>query len=217
MNTINVFVLVGTIFDSPSEPFVKAFAKIPSAREGQPNSTVVLEIDNRLEDECNILTGLATGADSPAWVTGSVGKLDDYVLIKVNRRGIGESLPTPVGFGQNSINLVGHVGRDPEMRYAGDTPVTSLSLAVNQGKNNKPDWFTLEIWGRQGEVAQQYVRKGAQLAVHGQFRVDSWTDKQTGAAAMRMVVRVVRWEFIGSKQEQAASPASSPKRSLYDI
>ncbi len=62
--------------------------------------------------------------------------------------------------GVNSITLVGRAGRDPEVRYfESGSMVANLTLAVNRrSRDDEPDWFNLEIWGKQAQVAADYVR-----------------------------------------------------------
>jgi single-strand DNA-binding protein len=57
--------------------------------------------------------------------------------------------------GVNSITLVGRAGRDPEVRYfESGSVVANLTLAVNRrSRDDEPDWFNLEIWGKQAQVA----------------------------------------------------------------
>jgi len=71
----------------------------------------------------------------------------------------------------NNITLVGRAGRDPEVRYfESGTMVANLSLAVNAYKRDEaPDWFNLTIWGKQAQVAADYVKKGSQIAVSGRM------------------------------------------------
>ena len=59
----------------------------------------------------------------------------------------------------NAINLVGRAGRDPEVRYfESGSLVANFSLAVNRrSRNEEPDWFNLEIWGKQAQVAADYL------------------------------------------------------------
>jgi single-strand DNA-binding protein len=79
--------------------------------------------------------------------------------------------------GVNSITLVGRAGRDPEVRYfESGSMVANLTMAVNRrSSNDEPDWFNLEIWGKQAQVAADYVRKGSLLGIIGSFKLDRWT------------------------------------------
>ncbi len=121
-------------------------------------------------------------------------KLDQYhiyTLFKKNSMGI------------NSVTLVGRAGRDPEVRYfESGSVVANLTLAVNRrSRNDEPDWFNLEIWGKQAQVAADFVKKGSLIGIVGSFKLDSWKDRKTGEDKSKPVVRVDRLELLGSKKE----------------
>ena len=92
----------------------------------------------------------------------------------------------------NSVTLVGRAGRDPEVRYfESGTVVANLTMAVNRrNRNDEPDWFNLEIWGKQAQVAADYVKKGSLIGITGSFKMDSWKDRNTGEDRNKPVVRV---------------------------
>ncbi len=103
----------------------------------------------------------------------------------------------------NSVTLVGRAGRDPEVRYfESGTVVANLTMAVNRrNRNDEPDWFNLEIWGKQAQVAADYVKKGSLIGITGSFKLDSWKDRNTGEDRSKPVVRVDRLELLGSRKE----------------
>ncbi len=105
--------------------------------------------------------------------------------------------------GINSVTLVGRAGRDPEVRYfESGTVVANLTMAVNRrNREDEPDWFNLEIWGKQAQVAADYVKKGSLIGVTGSFKMDSWKDRNTGEDRNKPVVRVDRLELLGSKRD----------------
>ena len=105
--------------------------------------------------------------------------------------------------GINSVTLVGRAGRDPEVRYfESGTVVANLTMAVNRrNRNDEPDWFNLEIWGKQAQVAADYVKKGSLIGITGSFKLDSWKDRNTGEDRNKPVVRVDRLELLGSKRD----------------
>ena len=105
--------------------------------------------------------------------------------------------------GINSVTLVGRAGRDPEVKYfESGSVVANLTLAVNRrSKNDEPDWFNLEIWGKQAQVAADYVKKGSLIGISGSFKLDSWKDRNTGENKTKPVVRVDRLELLGSRQD----------------
>ena len=109
--------------------------------------------------------------------------------------------------GINSITLVGRAGRDPEVRYfESGTVVANLTMAVNRrNRNDEPDWFNLEIWGKQAQVAADYVKKGSLIGITGSFKLDTWKDRNTGEDRNKPVVRVDRLELLGSKRDSENS------------
>ena len=76
----------------------------------------------------------------------------------------------------NKIILVGNLGRDPELRYTPQgTPVCSFSLATNERRRDKntgdnndiTTWFRVTLWGRQAEIASQYLQRGRPVYIEG--------------------------------------------------
>ncbi len=109
--------------------------------------------------------------------------------------------------GINSVTLVGRAGRDPEVKYfESGTVVANLTMAVNRrNRDDEPDWFNLEIWGKQAQVAADYVKKGSLIGITGSFKLDSWKDRNTGEDRNKPVVRVDRLELLGSKKDSENS------------
>ena len=107
----------------------------------------------------------------------------------------------------NSVTLVGRAGRDPEVRYfESGTVVANLTMAVNRrNRDDEPDWFNLEIWGKQAQVAADYVKKGSLIGITGSFKLDNWKDRNTGEDRNKPVVRVDRLELLGSKRDSENS------------
>ena len=109
----------------------------------------------------------------------------------------------------NSITLVGRAGRDPEVRYfESGTMVANLTLAVNRrNREEEPDWFNLEIWGRQAQIAADYVKKGSLLGIIGSLKLDHWKDRNSGEDRSKPVIRVDRLELLSSKRDNATAMA----------
>ena len=103
----------------------------------------------------------------------------------------------------NSVTLVGRAGRDPEVRYfESGTVVANLTMAVNRrNRDDEPDWFNLEIWGKQAQIAADYVKKGSLIGITGSFKLDTWKDRNTGEDRNKPVVRVDRLDLLGSKRD----------------
>ncbi len=115
----------------------------------------------------------------------------------------------------NAINLVGRAGRDPEVRYfESGSLVANFTLAVNRrSRNEEPDWFNLEIWGKQAQVAADYVKKGSLLGISGSFKLDQWRDKTTGENKSKPVIRVDRLDLLGSKRDSMNNESSNNQNS----
>ena len=103
----------------------------------------------------------------------------------------------------NTINLVGRAGREPDVRYfESGSIVANFTLAVNRrSRDEEPDWFNLEIWGKQAQIAADYVKKGSLIGVTGSLKIDSWKDKSSGEDRFKPVIRVDRLNLLGSKRE----------------
>ena len=112
--------------------------------------------------------------------------------------------------GINSVTLVGRAGRDPDVRYfESGSVVANLTIAVNRlSRDDEPDWFNLEIWGKQAQVAADYVHKGSLLGIIGTYKLDRWADRNSGEERVKPVIRVDRLELLGSKRENTTAATS---------
>jgi single-strand DNA-binding protein len=114
----------------------------------------------------------------------------------------------------NIVNIVGRAGMDPEIRYfeSGSVKCT-LTMAVNRptSKENEPDWFNLEIWGKTAEVAANYVRKGSLIGVQGALKIETWSDRNTGESRSKPVIKVDRLDLLGSKRDNDPSQVNNYK------
>ncbi len=100
----------------------------------------------------------------------------------------------------NQVNLVGRIGQEPEIKYFDSGSVLAkVNLAVNRrSKDEAPNWFPLEFWGKQAEVVANYVRKGSLIGIEGELKLDEWNDKETGILRSKPVIRVNRLELLAS-------------------
>jgi single-strand DNA-binding protein len=119
----------------------------------------------------------------------------------------------------NSVTLVGRAGTNPETRYfESGSVVTKVNVAVRRpGKNQEPDWFPVEAWGKQAEVLANYVTKGDQVGVIGELRFDTWTDKTTQQERIKPVIRAIRIELLGNNKGAAAEPSHAAARTSSDL
>jgi single-strand DNA-binding protein len=86
----------------------------------------------------------------------------------------------------NKVILIGHLGRDPEIRYtqAGE-PIANFSLATNEvwtdrsgQRQERTEWHRVEIFGKAAQVAKEYLSKGRAVYIEGSLRYEEWTDKE---------------------------------------
>jgi single-strand DNA-binding protein len=78
----------------------------------------------------------------------------------------------------NQCSFIGRLGKAPEMNYTPNgKAVTKFSIAVDQGKAEKPMWLTITCWDKLAERMNTYLNKGAQVFVQGRLQINSFTDK----------------------------------------
>lgn len=88
--------------------------------------------------------------------------------------------------GINKVILVGNLGNDPETKYTqGGMAVTKVSLATTSVRKDRDgntqertEWHRVTFFGKLGEIAGEYLRKGSQVYVEGSIRYDKYTDKE---------------------------------------
>jgi single-strand DNA-binding protein len=86
----------------------------------------------------------------------------------------------------NKVMLIGNLGKDPEVRYTtSGTAVASFSLATSERFKNKSgeweertEWHNVVLWGRQAEVAGEYLAKGKTVYIEGRLQTRKWQDKE---------------------------------------
>jgi single-strand DNA-binding protein len=88
--------------------------------------------------------------------------------------------------GINKVILVGNLGADPEVRYtASGAAVANLRLATSDQWKDKQtgeqqertEWHRVVMFGRLGEIAGEYLRKGRQVYIEGSIRTNKWQDR----------------------------------------
>ena len=113
----------------------------------------------------------------------------------------------------NRVILLGNLTRDPETRQAGATTVCTLRLAVNDRVKNKDtgtwgdcaNFFTVKVFGAQGERCAQYLAKGHQAAIDGRLR---WRSRETQDGSKHEAVEVVadNVQFVGARDDGGTRP-----------
>jgi len=85
----------------------------------------------------------------------------------------------------NKVILIGNLGRDPETRYTtGGDAVTNLNIATSETwkdkageKQEKTEWHRVVLFGRQAEIAGEYLKKGRSVYIEGRLQTKKYTDK----------------------------------------
>ncbi len=109
-----------------------------------------------------------------------------------------------------STVVVGHLGRDPEMRYTPDgTPVTTFSVATTRRWTNaegesqeRTTWFRVTTWRKLAETCNQYLTKGRLVLVEGDVDASAWSDKTSGEARASLELRARTVRFLGGRDER---------------
>lgn len=110
----------------------------------------------------------------------------------------------------NKVILLGNLTRDPQVRYTpGGTAVAELGLAVNrtwfdkQSNQRKEEttFVDVTLWGRQAEVAGEYLAKGRSVLIEGRLQLDQWDDKNTGEKRSKLKVVAEEMKMVGGRGE----------------
>ena len=107
----------------------------------------------------------------------------------------------------NKVMLIGNLTRDPELRHTPKgTAVSEISMATNRVWNNdqgqkqeETTFVEVTLWGRQAELAQQYLTKGRPVYIEGRLQLDTWDDKETGKKRSKLRVVGENFQFLRSK------------------
>lgn len=114
----------------------------------------------------------------------------------------------------NKVILVGHLGQDPEVRsMPSGQPVTSFRMATNRkwkdrdgNQQEQTEWHSIVCFGRQAEIAGQYLTKGRQVFVEGRLQTRSWEDRETGKKMYRTEVVCNNFQMLGGRGDYAEAP-----------
>jgi single-strand DNA-binding protein len=94
---------------------------------------------------------------------------------------------TAMARGINKVIIIGHLGADPETRaMPSGTTVANIRVATTESwkdrqsgdQQERTEWHNIALFGRQAEIAGEYLRKGSQVYIEGRLRTRKWQDKQ---------------------------------------
>ena len=115
--------------------------------------------------------------------------------------------------GLNKVQIIGHLGRDPEMRYTpSGRPVTTFTVAVSRSWNtadgerhNETEWFNIVAWGNLAEICKQYLNKGQQVYIEGRLQTRRWDDKE-GTKHTSVEVVANEMMMLGERRDHNNQP-----------
>jgi single-strand DNA-binding protein len=127
----------------------------------------------------------------------------------------------------NKVMLIGNLGKDPEVRYTtSGQAVASFSVATSEKFKNRngemeerTEWHNVVLWGRQAEIAKDYLAKGRTVFIEGRLQTRKWQDKD---GRDRWTTEIIgdRMQFVGPKGDgggrQGADRSSSDIPPSFD-
>ena len=131
--------------------------------------------------------------------------------------------------GVNKVILVGNLGADPETRsMPSGTTVTNIRIATSESWKDKAsgaqqertEWHSIALFGRLGEIAAEYLRKGSQVYIEGRLRTRKWQDK-SGNDRYTTEIVANEMQMLGSRAggaggEMSRESARSAPRAARD-
>ncbi len=122
----------------------------------------------------------------------------------------------------NRVILIGNLGKDPETRnLEGGSKVVKFTLATNeQGTRNGEkikitEWHDIELWDRQADIAEKYLKKGSKVMIEGKIKTDSWKDQQ-GVEKQRKVIRGQSIELL-DKSEAGSNNSNFERNEVNSV
>lgn len=110
--------------------------------------------------------------------------------------------------------LIGHLGKDPEMKYLpSGEGVATFSLATSRKVKEEEitTWWRCTVWGKPADVVQQYVTKGDPIQVSGEPMLRPYTDRD-GVGRVSLELTVHRFTLLGSRKDTPVAHPSQATR-----
>ena len=116
----------------------------------------------------------------------------------------------------NKVILMGRLTRDPEVNKAGETTIARYSLAIDRRFHREgeasADFLNCVAFGKSGEFAEKYFRKGTKVVITGRIQTGSYTNKD-GAKVNTFDIIVEEQEFAESKSAGTGAAAATTAKS----
>ena len=121
----------------------------------------------------------------------------------------------------NRVQLIGYLGKEPEGRFTPNgKKVAHFSLAISQrrksGSETKEytEWVNVEAWGRLGEIAQQYLKKGSLVYIEGRLKTDKYEEK--GETKYFSKVIALMMQFLDKKSAEEPVMTVDEEQAEYE-
>jgi single-strand DNA-binding protein len=112
----------------------------------------------------------------------------------------------------NKVQLIGHLGQDPDLRYlpTSSQPVASFSVATDEAftgkdgtRQERVEWHQIVVFGKAAENCKEYLQKGRQVYVEGRLRTREFEAKNNGGKRQRTEIIAQRVQFLGTPPADA--------------
>jgi single-strand DNA-binding protein len=118
----------------------------------------------------------------------------------------------------NKVILVGRLGRDPETRYTGGgQAVANFSVATDESykdrngeRQKRTEWHKIVVWGKQAEIAQQYLKKGSLVFIEGRIQSREWQDKE-GQKRTSFEIVASNFRMLGGRGDAGGASGGSSR------
>ena len=115
----------------------------------------------------------------------------------------------------NKVMILGNLGRDPELRHTqAGKAVATLRVATNEAwtdqsgeRQERTEWHSIVVWGRQAENCNQYLKKGRSVFVEGRLQTRKWQDRDGNDRYTTEIV-ADRVQFVGGREGAGAAGGS---------
>ena len=116
----------------------------------------------------------------------------------------------------NKAILIGNLGSDPELRYTSNgTAVASFNIATterfkdkNGEQQERTEWHSIVCWGRMGELANEYLRKGRSVYIEGRIQTRNYEDKD-GIKRYKTEIVAQQMQFLGGRGQEGSQSGRS--------
>ena len=114
----------------------------------------------------------------------------------------------------NSVQLIGNLTRDPEVRYtASGMAICELGIAHSRKFKDKEEttFVAVTVWDKQAENCAQYLSKGKKVAIEGRLTFSEWQNKDSGKKRTKLIVTANNVQFLTPKTSgETPPPAANP-------